>query len=350
MAAQGVRFETAISPAPLTLPSHASLMTGLDPPRHGVRHNSIHRLAAGVPTLAEHMRAHGMATAAFVGALVLDRRFGLDRGFDVYDDRMERRSARFSGYAERPADHVVDAAVAWLERAPQRFFLWVHLYDPHVEHQPPPGFAAAFARRPYLGEIAFADQQTGRLVRAVRDRFGDEGLLVAITSDHGESLGEHGEPTHAYTVYDATQRVPLILLGTGLPAGRVVATPVRLLDVAPTLLATVGARALDSDGRDLRPLWEAPDAGGDPPAAYVETLATHLDYGWSPLVGLRTERFKYIRAPRPELYDLAADPGELHDLADRDPERVRRLDAALERRLASPSSTGASSSATCGPS
>ena len=166
IAAEGVRFDVAISPAPLTLPSHASLMTALDPPDHGVRHNAIHRLGDGIPTLAEHLRAAGYATAAFVGALVLDGRFGLARGFDVYDDAMAGRVSARVGFAERPADRVVDAALAWLDGAPDRFFLWVHFYDPHATYKPPPGFASAFASRPYAGEIAFADAQLGRLRRA----------------------------------------------------------------------------------------------------------------------------------------------------------------------------------------
>jgi tetratricopeptide (TPR) repeat protein len=227
---------------------------------------------------------------------------------------------------------VVDAATAWLGSAPQRFFLWVHFYDPHADHIPPKGFAAAFASRPYDGEIAFVDLQLGRLLDGLRARFGSEGLLVAVTSDHGESLGEHGERTHSYTIYDATQRVPLILQGTGIPRGRVVDAPVGLIDVAPTLLAAVGAAPLPgADGRDLAPLF----AGGEAPerALYVETLATRLDYGWSPLVGLRTEGFKYIRAPRRELYDLNSDPAELRNLAPESRELVERLDAALERHL-----------------
>lgn len=164
LAAGGVRFAAAISPAPLTLPAHASLLTALEPPRHGVRHNSIHRLGARPATLAEQLRAAGFETAAFVGALVLDSRFGLARGFEVYDDRMERRSAATVGYAERRGDHVVDAALRWLETAPDRFFLWLHLYDPHTRYDPPPGFAVAYPGDPYAGEIAFADAQVGRLL------------------------------------------------------------------------------------------------------------------------------------------------------------------------------------------
>jgi arylsulfatase A-like enzyme len=332
VAAEGVRFEVAVSPAPLTLPSHASLMTALDPPDHGVRHNAIHRLGDGIPTLAEHLDAAGYFTAAFVGSLVLDRRFGLARGFDVYDDAMVGRVSAKVGFAERPADRVVDAALAWLDGAPDRFFLWLHFYDPHANYKPPPGFASAFASRPYAGEIAFTDAQLGRLVRELRGRWPGGGTLLVVTSDHGESLGEHGEATHSYSIYDATQLVPLLMSGPGVPRGREVASPVRLVDVAPTLLALAGADPLpEVAGRDLRPLIDGSEA--DERAAYLETLATRIDYGWSPLLGLRTERFKYIRAPRPELYDLRDDPAERRDLAAAEPEVAARLDRLLSQRV-----------------
>jgi arylsulfatase A-like enzyme/Tfp pilus assembly protein PilF len=332
VAAEGVRFEVAVSPAPLTLPSHASLMTALDPPDHGVRHNAIHRLGDGIPTLAEHLRAASYATAAFVGSLVLDGRFGLTRGFDVYDDAMAGRVSAKVGFAERPADRVVDAALAWLDGAPDRFFLWVHFYDPHATYKPPPGFASAFASRPYAGEIAFTDAHLGRLVGELRERWPEGGTLLVVTSDHGESLGEHGEASHSYSIYDATQLVPLLMSGPGVPRGRAVASPVRLVDVAPTLLALAGADPLpDVAGRDLRPLIDGSEAGER--VAYLETLATRLDYGWSPLLGLRTARFKYIRAPRPELYDLRGDPAERRDLAAAKPEVVARLDRLLSQRL-----------------
>ncbi len=219
VAAQGVRFETAISPVPLTLPTHASILTGRTPPAHGVRHNSVFKLADGIPTLAERMRDAGFATAAFVAAFVLDRQFGLGRGFETYDDQMAGHPSGGSSisYAERPADAVIDAALGWLAGAPDRFFLWVHLYDPHAEYAPPLGFAAAFPRSPYDGEIAFADAQLGRLVAEIDRRWDPARTLLVFTSDHGESLGEHGEPTHGYTLYDATQRVPLLMRGPGLP-------------------------------------------------------------------------------------------------------------------------------------
>jgi arylsulfatase A-like enzyme len=334
VAAEGVRFDVAISPTPLTLPSHASLMTALDPPAHGVRHNGIYRLSGEIPTLAERLRAAGFETAAFVGAVVLDARFGLDRGFDVYDDAMSGRTSGHIGYAERTADAVAGAALAWLDRAPDRFFLWIHFYDAHAGYEPPPGFASAFASRPYQGEIAFVDSQLGRVLEELRRRWPDGGTLLVVTADHGESLGEHGEATHSYSVYEATQRIPLLMSGPGLPRERVVAETVRLVDVAPTVIGLAGAEPLpEVEGRDLRPLIGGDE--GDERIAYVETQATRLDHGWSPLLGVRTARFKYIRAPRPELYDLEGDPGELRDVAGTSPEDVARLDRLLAKRLAS---------------
>ncbi len=336
--AQGVRFQVALSPAPLTLPAHASLLTGLEPPGHGVRHNSIHRLGEGLPSLAERMRDAGYATAAFVGALVLDRRFGLDRGFDVYDDRTSGRVSAGTGYGERTADEVVEAALAWLEGAPDRFFLWVHFYDPHMAYKPPAGFASAFASDPYAGEIAFVDAEIGRLLRAIHARWGEEGLLVVAVSDHGESLGEHGETTHSYTIYEATQRIPLLLSGPGLQAGGVAPGPASLLDVAPTILAWVGAQPLpEAAGRDLRELLGRDEL--DPRSLYMETVATQLDFGWSALLGVRSGRFKYIRAPRPELYDLALDPGETRNRVAEEPALAAKLDGLLERHLAGPRRT-----------
>jgi choline-sulfatase len=334
VATAGVRFDSAISPTPLTLPSHASLMTALDPPGHGVRHNGIYRLSGEIPTLAERLRAAGFATAAFVGALVLDARFGLDRGFDAYDDAMSDRLSGHVGYAERTADSVADAALAWLDQAPDKFFLWIHFYDAHAGYDPPLGFASAFASRPYQGEIAFVDSQFGRVLAELERRWPDGGTLLVVTADHGESLGEHAEATHSYSVYDATQRIPLIMSGPGLPHGHVVGETVRLVDVAPTVIELVGAEPLSEvEGRDLRPLIDGNE--GHERVAYVETQATRLDYGWSPLLGVRTAKFKYIRAPLPELYDIVADPRELRDIAGGNPEEVVRLDRLLAKRLAS---------------
>jgi len=349
LAERGVRFDQAIAPTPVTLPSHTSLMTGLQPPAHGVRHNSVFSLDEEVPVLAGRMGEAGYATAAFVAAFVLDARFGLARGFDTYDDETGQRLASKSpfSFAERRGDAVVDAALRWLEEAPERFFLWVHLYDPHADYDPPASHRRRAGGDAYGGEISFADEQVGRLLRGITRRFGAGDLVVTVTSDHGESLGEHQEATHSYTLYDATQRVPLLLAGAGLPAGRVVEEQVRLVDVAPTLLELAGAPPLEGgaattaesrgtseaariDGRSLLPLL---GGGTDERVAYVETLATQLDMDWSPLLGVRTRQHKYIRAPQPELYDLREDPGETRNLALVQPERVRELDALVDEAL-----------------
>ena len=341
LAREGVRFDAAFSPVPLTLPAHATLLTGLDPDLHGVRHNAVFTLAPGIPSLPERLRAAGFGTAAFVGAFVLDRRFGLARGFDVYDDAMGgRRSGRaVVGFAERRADAVVDAFLGWLETAPDRFFAWVHVYDPHADYDPPAGFSLGFAGRPYDGEIAFVDSQLGRLFEALDARFDREDTLVVVTSDHGESLGEHGEPTHSYSLYAATQRIPMIWRGPGFRGGRTLDDVVRLADVAPTILAALGQEPFPaSSGRDLAPLLR----GDAPPArAYAETLATHLDYAWSALFSVRDTRWSYIRAPEPELYDLAADPREQRNLAAERPEVARELDAWLAERIANARPLGA---------
>jgi len=355
LARDGVRFETAISPAPITMVSHTSLMTALDPPMHGVHANGKFRLPDSIPTLAERFQQAGITTAGFVAAVVLDRRYGLDRGFDSYDDQMgyRRNIAGATGaYAERTADQMTDAVLAWLKTAPDEFFLWVHYYDPHGNYDPPKGFrpktmptlkdpkhadvletASVMFPPLYAGEIYFVDTELGRMLRGIDNRFRDDDTLFVVTSDHGESLCEHGEITHTLTLYDATQRVPLLMEGAGLPAGRVVRAPVRLIDVAPTILEFAGLPALGgAAGVSLLPWVQGQRT--DALTAYVETLETYLGYGWSPVLGLRTDRYKYLRTVRPELYDLARDPHELANLAEAEPAVVAEFDGQLEARLA----------------
>jgi arylsulfatase A-like enzyme len=354
LAANGVRFATAISPTPMTMPSHTSLMTGLDPTLHGVHSNAKFRLDDGIPTLAEQFQAHGFETAAFLSSVVLDRRYGLARGFDVYDDRMGFRrniAGATGGYAERTADQVVDATLQWLQSAPSRFFLWVHFYDPHGSYDPPRGFrpkqSAATAGPEeigsleyvkqafpplYAGEIYFADTELGRFLRILNRKFADDRTLLVVTSDHGESLGEHGELTHTLTVYDATQKVPLLMKGPAVPRGRVVDAQVRLVDVAPTILSLSGLPAIErTTGQDLGPWMRGERVDGL--EAYVETLETNLAYSWSPVLGLRTGEYKYLRTVRPELYALDTDPHELNDLAASLPAKLQEFDAALEAHL-----------------
>jgi choline-sulfatase len=339
LAHEGVRFEWAFSPVPVTLPAHASLMTGLYPFAHGVRNNGNFYLGETFATLATVLKGRGYRTAAFVSSFILDRRYGLQRGFDTYDDRMDAEGARgpiVNLEAERRGDHTGAALDGWLTAYATQpaapFFAWLHLYDPHQPYWPPQPFRDAFAGALYDGEIAFDDAIVGQLV----ERLGELGLLdrtlIAIVGDHGESLGDHGEETHTMFVYDSAIRVPLILWRPGLlPSGGVVREPVRLTDVAPTLLELVGAPALPTaDGRSLRPVIEG-RAAAPAPAIYIETLVPQLYMNWAPLRGLRDERWKYIDAPKPELYDLAADPAESRNVHDERPQMVRGFRQALDQ-------------------
>jgi choline-sulfatase len=321
LARAGVRFEEALSPAPLTLPAHATLLSGLDPPRHGVHDNGTYVFPDGVPTLATTLRERGWATGAFVGAFVLDRRFGLARGFDEYDDRIGRRRSGPSVLeSERTCEAVAAPATEWIGRQTAPFLAWVHFYDPHAPYDPPPLIRDAHAGRPYDGEIAYADQCLGRVLEAARARAGAR-LVVAVTGDHGEGLGDHGERTHGFFVYQSTLRVPLVISGAGLPAGSVRGGLARAADLLPTLLALSGvAVPAGLDGRDLM--------AGAPREAYAETEYPQ-SLGFAPLRSLRAGALKYIDAPRPELYDLSADPGETRDLAASRAADVERLRAAL---------------------
>jgi arylsulfatase A-like enzyme/Flp pilus assembly protein TadD len=328
LAAQGLRFTSARTVAPLTLPAHTSLMTGLYPPRHGVRLNGAQGPAAETPTLARAFRAAGYDTAAFIGAFVLDRRFGLAEGFDRYNDRVPRRQAAMDRLeAERRGAVVVDAAIEWLTSAERKsdrpLFVWVHLYDPHAPYDAPAPAAARAGGQPYRGEVAYADEQVGRLLAALGSLKRADPIVVVV-GDHGESLGEHGEPGHGMLLYEGAVRIPLVVAGPGVPHGQR-DDPVSLVDVAPTVLARAGIAALaDIDGHDL--------LGGHPSAereVYGETEYPRLA-GWAPLSMLVNARWKLLDASTPELYDLARDAGESSNVA---PERPDAL-AAMQQRLA----------------
>jgi choline-sulfatase len=340
LAAEGTRFETVIAPAPITLPSHSSILTGLYPFEHGVRNNGNFYLDARYPTLATVLKARGYRTAAFVSSFILDRRYGLDRGFDVYDDRMEGEYSQvLTLQAERRGDRTALALGRFVdERAkePQApFFAWLHLYDPHEPYRPPHPFRDMFAHDLYDGELAFVDA----ILASVLDRLRGAGLLdrtlVVVTADHGESLGEHGETTHSMFVYEGAIRVPLLLWRPGLvPAGRVVREPVRLVDVSPTILELLGERPLATPhARSLVPLVEGRSAGAAPPA-YSETLLPKFYMNWAPLRALRDGRYKLIDAPRPELYDLQADPGESTNLYSERTQTAEALRRGLEQLAA----------------
>jgi len=322
LAREGVRFDEAISPAPLTLPSHASILTGLVPRRHGVRDNALSRLGDGPELLHGVLRRHGYRTAAFVSSVVLDRITGFDRDFEIYDDTVRIGAREAFGYQERAAIQTNDAVLTHLHELEEPFFLWVHYFDPHLPYVPPEPFRGRFADRPYDGEIAFMDEQLGRLIAAVKAK--SASLLVVVAGDHGESLGEHGESAHGVFVYQATQRVPLIVAGPGVPHGRVVEERVGLVDVAPTVLELLGLPRLpDSDGRSVVPLIRGEKA--TPRDYELESLYSFLAYGWAPLRGLARGEYKFILAPRSELYRLSTDPKETQSLVTKQRKRASEL-------------------------
>ncbi|MGH7149281.1 MAG: sulfatase-like hydrolase/transferase, partial [Planctomycetota bacterium] len=324
---EAVTFETAFCPIPETLPTHATLLTGLSPLAHGVRGNGL-PLPKGVRTIAEALREKGWATGAFVGSGALDPSFGLARGFEVYDkDFLQGGGVDF---AERRAGEVNAAALAWVRALPKdrRSFLWVHYFDPHAPYEPPEPFASRFAGRPYDGEVAYADACFGELLDALRAEARLADSLVCVAADHGEGLGDHGEPFHSILLYEETVRVPLAICDPGRPGPRRVPGVVRLADVAPTLLDLLGMTIPpDLDGRSLAPFLE----GGavDERAAYLEANHGAAAYGWAPLRGLRTAEWKYVRAPRPELYRIGDDPREERNLHASESQVAGRLEKML---------------------
>lgn len=336
LAARGVRFATAVAHAPLTGPSHASILTGRTPLGHGFRDNGGYAIPAEAKTAAEDFQQAGYSTAAFVSGFPLDRRFGFDHGFETYDDHLPKgNDPRRTPYVERFADATTDATLRWLgapASVTSPFFLWVHYYDPHAPYEPPGPLAERFRSSPYDGEIAFVDLQLARLLGALEAQSLLARTLVLVTADHGESLGEHGEGTHGLFVYDATLRVPWIMAGPAVAPGRVSPTVARGIDVLPTLLDYAGIPSASGiEGRSLRPAAEGRDMSDAP--AYAESLYAEREFGWAPLHAWRTSKFKLIEAPRPELYDLAADPAETAnraaELADRAADLRRPLQAAL---------------------
>jgi choline-sulfatase len=366
LAREGVVFEDAVSHVPLTLPSHASLFTGLLPRRHGVRDNGGFVLGQDATTLAELLLRDGYRTAGFVGSYVLHSRWGIAQGYETYDDSFDYSGleSRSLTDVERPAGSVVDRAIEWLRakhRGERPFHLWVHLYDPHEPYAPPEEYRRR-ARTAYAGEVMYADAQVARLLEALDALSLRRNTVVVALADHGESLGEHGESTHGIFLYGATLDVPLIIApptGAGpgsFPlalAGRRVSGLARLVDVTPTVLDLVGLPVPEGlDGASLLPMLaheraptvaSAPtgsspatkDSGDDPPDAldgpvsFAETYYPRFHYGWNELFAVETGRWKLVRAPRPELYDLRSDPRELHDVKDQHPRVAATLAAQL---------------------
>jgi arylsulfatase A-like enzyme/Tfp pilus assembly protein PilF len=318
LAAEATLFEHAVSPVPVTLPSHASLFTGRYPTATGVLNNGTFVVPEAERTLAELLGDEGWSTAAVVAAYPLEARYGLAQGFDRYDDRLPSIPESNAGvvplfFSERRADAVTDRALAaWERMAGAPRFLWVHYFDPHVPYDPPEPFRSRCPDSLYDGEVAFLDSQVGRLLDGIAASSPD--AIVAVTSDHGEGLGEHGESTHGVFLYETTLHVPWLLRAPGLlPAGLRVAEPVSLVDLLPTVAALVGLPVPDDlDGIDLRAVIDGSRSG--PRALYAESYLPLLEYRFSPLAMIREGALKYIAAPGPELYDLGADPDELRNL------------------------------------
>jgi arylsulfatase A-like enzyme/Tfp pilus assembly protein PilF len=331
LAREGVRFETAHSHNVVTFPSHANILSGQLPLIHGVHDNTGFRFPADQKTMATRLKTLGFSTGAFVSAFVLDARFGLDRGFDVYDDKttgLEEQSA--FRVPDRKSSETVDAARAWIEgQGDSQFFAWVHLYDPHSPYVPAEPFASRFASDPYYGEVSAADAALGRLLEPILDGPKKGKVLVILTSDHGEGLGEHQESTHGVFAYESTLRVPLILWSHTLRPS-LVTTPVRHVDIVPTLLdALAQPKSPELPGRSLLPL--SVEGSGPVTSSYFESLSASLNQGWAPLRGVFDGRLKYIDLPLPELYDLQADPKEQKNLVAAEPQALDRLRATLAR-------------------
>lgn len=332
LATRGALFLDATAHAPLTVPSHVSIMTGQLPASHGVRDNAGFLVPPATPTLAERLKARGYRTAAFVGAFVLGGGSGLSRGFDTYADRFDTARAKVSySQLQRPGAEVVRDALAWIVKASDSrapLFVWVHIYDPHAPYAAPPVFAGRFPGQPYNAEVAAADWALGDLLHGLPASMTTHTVTI-VTADHGESLDEHGEPEHGIFVYDSTLRVPLIVQGPGWPAGTRIAEQVRHIDLLPTILVSLGLPLPTGlPGEDLRPL-----AGGRPrpavPVSYAESWFGRLHFGWSELRAVRSGDWKYVRAPRPELYDLRTDPLERRNIAAERPDITARLASDL---------------------
>lgn len=362
LARDGVRFARTVSAVPITAPSHSTILTGRYPIAHGVRDNGLFTLDGAQVTLAEILRSHGYATAAAIGSFPLTARFGLDQGFDRFDDHLTGIYEDYSGqravpkerlfFDERRAAQVNEAVLPWLEARshepdPRPFFVWLHYFDPHQPFEPPPPYDQLYADDLYDGEIAYADSRLGFLLDYLENLGELDRTLVVMTADHGEGLGEHNEITHAILAYNSTLHVPLIIRPPGdFPARGTVVTPwVGTVDIVPTVLDMLGFEVPDTvQGRSLVPLWSNSGAPSEWVSLYyAENLSPRLTHGWGELRIVLDGSMKYIYGPGPELYDLEADPGELHDLAEERPALATGMRDELEGLLDSLSVTGVSS-------
>ena len=348
LASDGIIFDRAISQVPLTWPSHAAILTGTYPFQNGVQDFTGEPLSPQFRSIAQAFKGAGYRTGAVVSAFVLDRSWGLGRGFDFYDDAFsaETFQKKDIGLVDRRAGESVDHAISWLRKSPQRpFFLWLHLYDPHSPYDPPEPYRTEYREHLYDGEIAYADHELGRLITWLKENKLYDSAVIAMLSDHGESLGEHGEDEHGFFVYNATVHIPLIVkppAGSGIRPDRR-PEPVETTAVAPSLLQL--ARVKDQIQTQFQSIGLFDAKAAERAPAYSETFYPFSSFGWSPLHAIETDRFHYIDAPKPELYDVGTDPGETNNIAALQPATVTVLKEKLRQLLAhnpfSPSKAGA---------
>jgi arylsulfatase A-like enzyme/Tfp pilus assembly protein PilF len=316
LASESFRFERAYTPVPVTLPAHTAIFTGTYPTLSGMHDFSGNKLNPKQPTLASVLKQHGYATGAVIGSAVLDSRFGLNQGFDFYYDHFDFNRLQESNLEEmeRPGNVVTDVALGWLgKNAQNKFFLWMHLYDPHYPYRPPAPYSEQYKDRLYDGEIAFADAQVGRLIAYLKAKGLYRNTLIVLSGDHGESLGEHGERTHGFFLYNATLHIPVLIHLPGATTAKAISELICLPDLMPTVLQVLNiAVPAVVQGRNLLPLLDAKK--GSSASLYAETFLPRLHFSWSELRSVETEKYQFIEAPKPELYDLAADPGETHNL------------------------------------
>lgn len=334
IARNGVLFRNAYCQVPLTLPSHASLMTGLNPIVHGVHNNGTYALAADKTALAAILKAGGYKTAAFLASFSVDSRFGLDQGFDLYDDNFQEGTPFKALNSERKAEQVYQAFSAWFDKLKDEpFFGWLHFYDPHLPYSPPSPYSERFAGQPYDGEIAYMDYVIGQVLTKIRDRNLLGRTLIVVAGDHGEAFGEKGESGHGVFLYEMALRVPLLLYAENhLPAQQTVAARVRLIDVMPTILDLLDKPIpAGVEGISLVP-YVLKKKKNDLDS-YIESLYPKENFGWAPLTGLISGSRKYIRAPREELYDLKSDPGETRNLYGAAPKTAEDLKSGLDRLI-----------------
>ncbi|NOR14513.1 MAG: sulfatase-like hydrolase/transferase [Candidatus Aminicenantes bacterium] len=339
LARQGVLFEQAATNSPLTLPAHCSILTGMYPTYHGVRINGNTALNEEQMTIAEVLSAQGYQCGAFIGAFVLDGRWGLKQGFQHYDDKFDLKKYKHLdlGAIQRPGNEVIDVALDWLEEQKSTpFFAWIHLYDPHTPYEPPEPYLSEYGPRGlaglYDGEVAFMDEQIGRCLSWLENNGLDESTILILVGDHGEGLGSHGEGTHGYFIYDYAIHVPLIIVTPfdGLQGVRV-SSQVRIVDIFPTLMEIAAITPpAETQGHSLLPLMFRPQKEVDG-FAYAESMSPNLQFGWSSIHSLRTTQYKYIDTPKAELYDLTRDPDEQTNLLRQYPDIAREMKDALDR-------------------